>query len=901
MALGSLFFAAPWALAAFAALPLLIWLLRATPPPPMRQAFPPLRLLLDLRTEETQRHRAPWWLVALRALAASLLILGFARPSWRPPLPPGETAGPLLLVLDDGWTSAPEWSAARNAALAAIEETARQGGGPVTLLTTAPTGADPAPLEALAAADAKARVLRLQPQPWRPDRGAAAARLEGGSDFRRVVWVSDGLAAPGDEALRAALARFGPLAVRTPARTARALTAAEVTAEGVRLVVRRETGGPAAGAAAIETEDGRSLGALDFRFAPGQQALSVLIPLPPEISARAAEARLVNEASAGAVRLLSGAAGRPLVGLSAPADDAPPLLADLFYLERAIQPFATPRRGEVTALLDADAQALLLADQGRLSVEELRRLEAWLEAGGVLVRFAGPRLANEPDGLLPAPLRPGARAFGGALAWEQPQPFAPFEETSPFFGLTPPPDVRVSRQVLAQPYALAGARVWARLADGAPVVTATPKGKGLLVLFHVTAGPAWSNLPLSGLYVEMLRRVLAFAGRAEVAQRDVRPGPWTPERLFNGFGALQPARSQLLAQDAALDAGEAGPALPPGVYAREGSPARVLHAAGPQEPLAPLVIPAGAERLGVKAQRSAPIAGWLLGAAAALAAADILLALALARGMRLGAGALKGAAAVLVLGGLGLAAAPAESAYAQIELRRPPGFGLPPPPPPLENPQDVQLAFVRTGDAGADAAAEQGLEALSQVLFERTAVEPGPVVGVDPATDDLSAFPFLYWAAPANPSPPPPRAAAALDRFMRLGGLLLLDTRGLGGNPARTLLAGLDAPPLETADPRSSIYGKSFYLLTSFPGRRGGVQLWAETAAAAAARDGVASLVLGDGDWASAWAGLDGADPRQREMTLRFGVNMVMVALTGNYKADQVHLRELLKRLGREP
>ena len=38
---------------------------------------------------------------------------------------------------------------------------------------------------------------------------------------------------------------------------------------------------------------------------------------------------------------------------------------------------------------------------------------------------------------------------------------------------------------------------------------------------------------------------------------------------------------------------------------------------------------------------------------------------------------------------------------------------------------------------------------------------------------------------------------------------------------------------------------------------------------------------------------------RQRELAYRAGVNMVMYALTGNYKADQVHVQDLLERLGR--
>jgi hypothetical protein len=95
---------------------------------------------------------------------------------------------------------------------------------------------------------------------------------------------------------------------------------------------------------------------------------------------------------------------------------------------------------------------------------------------------------------------------------------------------------------------------------------------------------------------------------------------------------------------------------------------------------------------------------------------------------------------------------------------------------------------------------------------------------------------------------------------------------------------------------------KAFYLLQSFPGRRRGARVFAESESAAAARDGVAALMVGDGDWAGAWAGAAGGFPdRAGELSLRFGVNLVMVALTGNYKADQVHVPALLERLGQEP
>jgi hypothetical protein len=111
------------------------------------------------------------------------------------------------------------------------------------------------------------------------------------------------------------------------------------------------------------------------------------------------------------------------------------------------------------------------------------------------------------------------------------------------------------------------------------------------------------------------------------------------------------------------------------------------------------------------------------------------------------------------------------------------------------------------------------------------------------------------------------------------------------------MLQGVDAPPLEQVT-SEHVVARAFYFMRSFPGRSQSTQLWAESASAASSRDGVASLFVGDGDWAAAWSGSADVSDRQRELSLRFGVNMVMVALTGNYKADQVHVPALLERMG---
>ena len=122
------------------------------------------------------------------------------------------------------------------------------------------------------------------------------------------------------------------------------------------------------------------------------------------------------------------------------------------------------------------------------------RSSRFVEEGGTLVRFAGPRLANADDGLLPVRLRRNGRVLGGAMSWEEPKALAEFDATSPFFGLPASKDVTVQRQVLAEPDPGLADKTWARLSDGTPLVTAERRGKGLIVLFHVNADANWSNL-----------------------------------------------------------------------------------------------------------------------------------------------------------------------------------------------------------------------------------------------------------------------------------------------------------------------------------------------------------------------------------------------------------------------
>ena len=655
LSLGPVAFAAPWLLLALPALPVLWWLLRVTPPAPRRIAFPALRLLRHLPVAEETPARTPWWLLLLRILAAALLILGLAQPV----LGPGAGAGgegPLLLVIDDGWAAAPDWPARMAAAGGALDRAGREGRR-AALLATAPgeTAEPPRVLGPMPAEDLRTRLAALRPKPWAPDHAAALAALQAWRAANpggiASLLVGDGVEHGAEAAgpLQHALAEAGPLTLaRAETQPLRLLPPPVAEADRLRLKLQQLPLPVATEAAVLaRTGDGRALARAAIAMPAGATEGEAALELPLEIRNQVVRLELENEAGAGGVVLLDERFRRRPVGLLPGVEDSAdaPLIGDLFYLDRALGPFTELRRGPLDRLLARPLAVLALADRPVADGAERDQLTRWVEAGGTLLRFAGPRVAEHADSLLPVPLR-AERQLGGSLSWEQPQHLAPFPETSPFAGLPIPAEVTVERQVLAEPSPRLSERTWARLTDGTPLVTAEARGAGRIVLFHVTANAEWSNLPLSGLFVQMLRRIVALSAGIAGAEGEA---PLAPLETLDGFGRLGPAAPAAAAVPAAqIEATLPSPRHPPGWYGTPGQDAaslayrRALNLGGSLPALRAAPPPPPGTALlaigGVPAERD--LGPWLLAAALLLLAADLLIGLRLRGLLRPGLAAL---------------------------------------------------------------------------------------------------------------------------------------------------------------------------------------------------------------------------------------------------------------------
>ncbi len=928
-------FTEPLLLLGLLSLPALWWLLRVMPPRPRRIEFPPTRLLFDIAPKEETPSRTPWWLTALRLLAAALVIFAAAGPILNPRTGLAGSKAPLVILIDDGWGAASSWDARIRTAdeLIANADTDRRG---IALVPLSEPARD---ITLMPAGAARVALRQLSPKPYSIERVETLPSVERflkTTGDCEIAWLSDGVdTGRGPEFLEGLTKTIGdrPLTVFDGGTASPlALAGAENAAAKMTVKVLRTGSGIAAGVVRALDQKGSPIGEAHFSFAPQDRETEAAFDLPVELRNDIARLEISGERSAGAVQLLDKRWRRRAIGIvsGASTENAQPLLAPTFYLTRALAPFADVRLGDkgapqqaITQFLDQKLPMIVMADVGTLSPEIRARLNAWIDAGGVLVRFAGPRLAQGDDDLVPVKLRRGGRTLGGSLTWEKPQHLTAFAADGPFAGLSVPKDVTVGRQVLAEPDAVLATKSWATLEDGTPLVTGERRGKGIVSLFHVSADMRWSDLPMSGTFVEMLRRIVDMSGYtsnpgAGVAG-EAKAETVAPLHILDGFGAFGPPPST--AKPLSTDYRDrATPEHPPGFYGPADGPLAVNTLAAADR-IAPLELSSlNARHAAYTNAEPRDLRGILLSAALSLFLVDAIIVALLGGGLAALVRRRAAPAAILlglVLSGM-LAMPSALHADSKDDFAK------------MATSQ-THLAYVVTGNADVDSIVKAGMSGLTLFLAQRTALEAGDPVGVDPARDELAFFPLIYWPIVPGAPKPPQDALNKIDAYMKQGGTVIFDTRdaveaGPGDNGAaqtpgmqtlRDLLSSLDVPELEPV-PREHVLTKTFYLLRDFPGRFSTGQTWVEAlpreeddeaAASRPARggDGVSPIIITSNDLAGAWAirpdgqpmlPLTPGEPRQREFAFRAGVNIVMYTLTGNYKADLVHMPALIERLG---
>ena len=903
--LANLTFLSPWILGALTAIPVLWWLLRVMPPGFKKLEFPPFFLMKGLTTSLKSAAHTPWWLLVLRSLTVAFFIFAFAEPVLNQAEElPGGKAGEVLIVIDNGWASASGWEMRRDRLKAYLRQIARSGRS-VIFLPTAASGEDGNlhSYGSMEAVQAEEWVNRLKPQPWPTAHKEALTLARDILSVHKVtysIFLSDGITeSPKDtwELLELIQAQGGGISLVTDEEVNNPYILRKAVRKSGRLGFSLERLNALSNDKPLRilawSADGAVVDELKLEFPADKTEYTFSWDMLPEVSDKTVRLALYKPETASGVFLADSSFRKHRVGIAADVNSqkSRDFLSEVYYLRRALEAEGRVTVDKLSVLLKSSFSVLILPDSTFLTEDEKENLFDWMEQGGLLIRFAGPNLAaHSEDGLLPVPLRYGQRSMEGAMTWEKPVRLGDISTQSPLYGLSVPQDVTVTRQVLAAPSSEAFEKTWLHLEDGTPLVTGSRMGKGTVVLIHTSAGPDWSNFCYSGLFVESLQRMVSLSnGISDYKVQTALP----PLFLLDGFGRLETPDSKVIAMPVRQDqVFMPTPQTPPGVYGNINEfKVFNLGDALPKmqafEDIPPVERVRSYHGIGEIDLKAFFIKGALL-----LLLLDTLVTFWL-RGIV--------GFAFLFLVSVFFSVPAAASMVKEDELV-----------------SGLYLAYIETGDQDIDRTSHNGLKGLGEVISTRTTVKIRGVVALDPTKDLLAWYPVIYWPMSEVQGALSDIAVGNIRDYLSHGGMILFDTRDRqfggteeehsapGTRKLRELTQDIQIPELGIISD-DHILSRSFYLLDDFPGRYVGGKLWVEKEPSLR-HDAVTSVIIGSNDWAAAWSKdkvdrsrfmIEPGGEGQRETAWRFGVNLVMTALTGNYKADQVHVPYILERLGR--
>jgi len=903
MSLSAITFLYPAMLAGLMVLPIVWLLIRSAPRSPKTVVFPAARILRGLKSNRRDIQRAPIWQTILRCLILTLLIIAAARPVMNRNDFAADD-GAILIIADNGWDSAANWRQYRTA-LDQIANQARFDLQTVYIAQTVPEAAGastwklPDIVGPVSPADTTSLFDRLQTRPWSADYTALSDLISERPEMNRsvgsILWLTGQMDSPDKAELASELLDIAPITIISPTTTDR-IAIRSLNRSGTGMVAtlsHNRDDLPRTVNLLARGERGNVILRHSVDLAANTDQSDVAIMLPSDIS-NAIQSVGIEGIESAATMFQTGARWQQRrVGVVASSGDGPGVLSDqYFFLDRALSPYADVTYAPLGTLLENGVDVLVSAGPISGLGSQFDALERWINQGGMLVRFAGDSSSQIGNDFLPVRLRLGNRDFGGSMSWEKPKRLLDFPENSPFHGIAVPDDITVTRQLLAEPDPDIVSKTWARLTDGTPLITSAPRNAGRLVLFHVTPWADWSNLPMSGLFVELWQKILPLASPSNRSDAELQSS-LPAQTVLDGFGHPHQPDALILPVQTPLPT--PSPRHPPGIYGENGQAVALNLGPSLTDIGRDVVWPSGVSTREVTDQSQIDLAALCLLSAFILVLFDALILLvlnhvSLRRSRR--SNALTSVLLAVILTGASIAVMHPSPSVASTTL---PDAALQP-----------RLAYLETGNAPVDRLSHAGMTGLTEILRRRSAADLNSVDGINPETDELSFYPLIYWPLVDGQEPFSERAQDRLNRYLNNGGMILIDSRDREVEPARLrrLLAGLEVPLLDRA-PSDHILFRSFYLLDHAFGRFS-EPLWLD-ARPSQRLDGVASVLFGGNDWASAWIIPEGRDdlrnedisPRQREMAYRFGVNLVMYALTGSYKGDQVHIPAILERLGR--
>lgn len=876
-------FTMPWALLSLFSLPFLWYLMHTRRPRARFVRFPAIRLLLELPQHEATPKTAPWYHVLIRLLGISALFIALAGPYWQAPNTPSTSIQkqPVLIILQNDWQAFGQWEGQQAAVRKTLERLTQENRLALIIPTLQTKNI---PQEFTAASPWQSFSTKIVPHASSMDWDDFQKRLKNAlalsSSPIDVLWIGPRTQRQ-DQDLRAILADqtvfydYSDPALSTPKAV---LHAVERHQDGYEIRYSAAPQTPLS--ISLRDEKNQALWSAPLPMIEDLQSKAV-INVPPALRPQARSLLLGNHPHPAAQHHLTDQWRDQHILLLAPNNQGQTLTDPAYYLKTALAPYVQVSRNNSVPNDFSPYHIIMDSAQRPLSARDEQRLAQWVQAGGTFIRFGHshfqPDRLNSP--LNVTPLRPHLRYFSGSLSWEKTGLLAPFPADGPFYTLETSDKVNVQQHQLPRAPLPPDVAIWARLQDNSPLITARRSGQGQLVQFYIAPLADWSNLIYAGTFESLLIRTLQQAHRPQDGMQNDRP--LVPHAFFTPQGSLAPLSTTLSIPSLRIpDLTTKMPSqdTPAGLYA-QGS-VQYYYSLGAFTVLpnsAPTALPWQTAQLAVLF-----LQGWFLMIAFICLVLDSLFSNHRLR-----------RSSVVIL--LALYATPLSAAD----------------PTPLsaktyEALSQMRLAYVESGQPPIDHAVNRGLLGLSRVMRQRTSVHLAAPHTFDPNQEDPSLYPLIYWPLPEPLADLSIPAQKRLKSYLQNGGMIIFDTLGKARPQAISSLTNqLSLSTLAPID-TDHILTRTFYLLSQFPGQYDHPKLWAEQNNNSNL-DGVSSVLIGQNSWAYAWARDDNNKPLypvipngedQREYAYRSGINMVLYALSGHYKGDQVHMPAILQRLG---
>ena len=508
--------------------------------------------------------------------------------------------------------------------------------------------------------------------------------------------------------------------------------------------------------------------------------------------------------------------------------------------------------------------------------------------GGTLIRFSGERLVEKKSNFLPSQDTFGRiRNIEGQLTINKKLFISDFKKDSIFHGLSVPQDIIINKQLIFDTFPKQ-VKVLATLNDNTPLVSMIKYGEGEIILFHVGANNDWSNLPISSLFPDMINRVLLFS-------KDYNPSNFKNLNLhkeIDGFGNLVSPK-KIVSMDSFDKLKTLKPSFnnPPGQYENNQISIVLNLSTNINQNKTEKTNPSVLSNYSFKNTKD--LSSTILKVILSMFIIDILIIIMIKNNVIFSKFFTKrNNLIVFIL--FSLTFIKLDSLVAS----------------------ETFLAYIKIEDTQINNISENGLETIRNLLITRTSINPKGVIGLDIKSDYIYSYPFIYWPLTKNLLSIKKPEIIKIKNYLNNGGILFFDIIGFSRKnlnlkekkfkEIRFFLNEIGANELSII-PKGHTLTKSFYLLNKFPGKWDNRILFVENSNLQY-KDGVSSIILGFNDWAKAWASdinnlplfpvVPGGE-RQRELSYRFGINIAMYALTGNYKSDQIHSKSILKRLSK--